>query len=403
MIPFSLPPRPPEGPGSAQLRLRKRQAFGLLDQIGQQLEPTPTQLERAETAYTTIGEWLSDDEKLAASAIYLQGSVAHGTANKPIGRNEHDVDLICHVPGYGMGLPPATLKKMVGDRLAAHDRYRPILKEMPRCWRLNYAGDFHLDITPSIPNPACGNGGELVPDRTLREWKPSNPKGFRDLFARRASLRPRMRAMAADGRIAADANIEPFPEVSPVKGVLRRTVQLTKRHRDVAFQDADPALIPLSIIITTLASKAYEWCVRNETYDNELDLMCDTVRAMPWFLDHTIIEGRKFWLVMNETTSGENFAEKWNTDRRRAEAFFGWHAQAVRDFDAIAAAEGLDEVGRDLSKNFGSDPVVQAMKSRMDEVGEARRASRLVVAPTLGLTAASVAGTAVRANTFYGR
>ena len=50
MIPFSLPPRPPEGPGSAQLRLRKRQAFGLLDQIGQQLEPTTTQLERAETA-----------------------------------------------------------------------------------------------------------------------------------------------------------------------------------------------------------------------------------------------------------------------------------------------------------------------------------------------------------------
>jgi len=47
-VPFSLPPRPQDGAGSTQLQLRKRQAFGLLDLIGRQLEPTPTQLERAE-------------------------------------------------------------------------------------------------------------------------------------------------------------------------------------------------------------------------------------------------------------------------------------------------------------------------------------------------------------------
>ena len=33
---------------------------------------------------------------------------------------------------------------------------------MPRCWRLSYANEFHMDITPSIPNPNCRFGGELV-------------------------------------------------------------------------------------------------------------------------------------------------------------------------------------------------------------------------------------------------
>ena len=60
-----------------------------------------------------------------------------------------------------------------------------LLEEMCRCWRLLsdfYANEFHLDITPSVPNMACVNGGELVPDEDLRTWKASNPRGFKALF-----------------------------------------------------------------------------------------------------------------------------------------------------------------------------------------------------------------------------
>src|SRR5882672_1148215 len=121
----------------APSRLRKREAFGVLDRIGQELEPTQTQTKRAETSYNAVGEWLAEDPLLADALIYAQGSVAHGTTNKPIGRNEHDVDLICRIPGYRSALPPAALKKIVGDRLASNERYRSMLEEMPRCWRLN--------------------------------------------------------------------------------------------------------------------------------------------------------------------------------------------------------------------------------------------------------------------------
>jgi hypothetical protein len=45
---------------------------------------------------------------------------------------------------------------------------------------LNYAREYHLDISPTIINVDCDNGGELVPDKKLREFKPTNPKGAKE-------------------------------------------------------------------------------------------------------------------------------------------------------------------------------------------------------------------------------
>src|SRR5262249_27446539 len=159
-----------------------RHAFGFLDQACRALEPTETQQKRARDSYEAVGHWLAEDLRLVRALIYAQGSAALGTMIKPIGRNEVDGDLICRAPGEGRDPPAAQLKAMVGDRLKAHAVYANILEEKARCWRLNYVGDFHLDITPSILNPACANGGELVPDRKLRDYKASNPIGYRKLF-----------------------------------------------------------------------------------------------------------------------------------------------------------------------------------------------------------------------------
>jgi hypothetical protein len=393
----SLAPTTPDG---ERLRLRKRETFGFLDRVCQQLELTPTQLERAERAYETIGQWLSEDPALATALVYVQGSAAIGTTNKPINDSEHDVDAVCLVAGQNTGMPPAQLKKLIGDRLREHKLYRGMLEEKTRCWRLNYAGDFHLDLTPSIKNPRCAKGGELVPDKALGLWKPSNPRGYRDLFASRADLLPEAGALGAGRRIA-KADVEPFPEHGGVKGVLRRTVQLSKRHRDVVFEDDADELAPLSIIITTLASQAYVCCVQHFPYDNELDLLCDTVRAMPWFIEIGVANGRRTWAVPNETTDGENFAEKWNKDAAKARAFYQWHEAALADFESLAGLTGTDAVNKFLGARLGDEPVAKAMAAVTAERGTARAAGRLNVASGVGLTTS--AGTSIRANTFFGR
>lgn len=382
--------------------LKKAHIAGVLEHICQALELSESQQRLARERYEAVGNWLasSDDPMLRGLTIYPQGSVPLGTTVKPIARQEHDVDLV----GWNAALPattlPSALKKAIGDRLRQSGHYKDILEEKPRCWRINYANEFHLDITPSISNPTCDAGGELVPDKPLKCWKPSNPKGYRAWFASKASLEPKYRLTKSLGSGEVRANVEPFPTQAPLKGVLRRTVQLAKRHRDVYFAESDPSLAPISIIITTLAAQSYAYCVSSFVFDTELDVLEAVIRLMPAFIEKGYRNGVRQWYVWNETTDGENFAEKWNRDLKLANAFDVWHARALDDIEKMIELAGLDTLNKSLAASFGEAPVAKAMGNLTSAVSSARGAGGLTIKPTVGLTAG--AGTLVRTNTFFG-
>jgi hypothetical protein len=377
---------------------RKAQLAEIIEAMCEALELTRSQAEEAEQRYNAVGRWLGEDPLLAGAWIYVHGSVALGTTTKPLTRAEFDVDLVCHVPHGTPGIRPATLKQVVGDRLKDHGTYVRLLEEMCRCWRLNYAGEFHMDITPSIPNPGCGLRGELVPDKELHEWKPTNPAGYRKLFEQRAMLQPVLRVLKTE-RYAADAAIEPYPDRMRIKGLLRRIVQLCKRHRDIHFADA-AELAPLSVIITTLAAQSYEQCARKGVFDDEIDLLISVLRGMPGFIT---FDGST-WSIPNETTPGENFAEKWNAKPGLAAAFHAWHRKCVSDLERLLELVGRDRIQKSLGDAFGPAAAGQAMQPLMDRIGSDRATSRLAVAPGIGLTRAtgSSVGTLMRPNTFFG-
>lgn len=386
------------------LQARQAQIVEVLEMVCESLELSTSQFALAKQRYEGVGACLagSHDPALRAITIYLQGSTALRTTVKPIGVNEHDVDLVAHVPDIGVEISPAALKKPIGDCLRANGNYAPLLEEMPRCWRLNYANEFHMDITPSIPNPNCRFGGELVPDKTLRVWKASNPMGYKRLFEERAKLAPVIRLRKQVALDSARASAEPYPEAGGFKGVLRRTVQIAKRHRDIMFVN-DPDIVPLSVIITTLASRSYEWCVTNHEYDNELDLLFDVIRRMPDTIELRHVDGRDQWFIWNETTAGENFAEKWNRRPERARAFYDWHRRFCSDLMQLESVRGIDRLGDVLKGLFGSRPANAAIESITERVSTARRAGNLRVAPAIGLSLSPMpASTPVRANTFYG-
>lgn len=386
--------------------MRNAKLVSVLERLCQGLELTDSQFELAKARYEAVGRWLAGaDEKLIRTVlIYPQGSTAIGTTVKPIGRIEHDVDLVSHVVEPDQLISPSALKSAIGNRLRSNGQYAAILEEMGRCWRINYAGEFHLDITPSIPNPGCPKGGVLVPDKAQRAWTPSNPKGYKTLFLERAKIMPQMRLskhmVAMD---SARSIVEPYPEQVSFKGILPRTVQLAKRHRDIHFHDLDPSLAPISVIITTLASRAYEYCALNKVYDSELDLLCDVVRHIPSFIEVDNSSGRYQWFIWNETTELENFAEKWNADPRRAVAFYDWHRKLLADLESLTHIEGLDVLTKRLGSAFGSAPANRALDGLVDPVSAARRTGRLSAAPVVGLsTGVLSSSTAVRANTFHG-
>jgi hypothetical protein len=387
---------------------RKAYLVGILDRLCAELDITEARKRQAQERYEGVARWLAagDHALLRSLEIYLQGSTALGTSVRPIGRLEHDVDLVAFMPSGSEVFLPAYVKKVIGDRLREHAAYAKLLEEKLRCWRLAYANEFHLDITPSILNLACRSGGELVPDKALKEWKETNPKGYRAAFDRRAKLLPILRiAKAFDEAVGARANIEPFPAANHGGSLLCRIVQVAKRHRDVHFEGSDAALSPISVILTTLIAWSYEACVTQRQYDTEYDVILDVLRRMPEFIGRVLPDGTRGWYIPNETTHGENFAERWNDDPRRARAFFAWHAKVLADLEKLANVEGVDQVRSRMNDTFGEGVVGRAFGALDEEIATARRSGLLRAAPVIGITAAPsvAAAVPVRQNTFFGR
>lgn len=395
---------PARTPTPDYLLHRKSEIYRILDTICRDLEITEAQCEAAKANYEAVSAWLSasDDPVLKYLDLYAHGSTGLGTTVKPLGRDEFDVDLICLVLSFTIQRSPAELKKIIGDRLRANARYAAILEEKKRCWRLNYAREFHLDVSPTISNPRCHNGGELDPDKKLRDWKPTNPRGYKAIFEARAKLQPNIRFQklaVAENR----AGVEPFPAQSSTKGILRRIVQLLKRHRDIAFADITADIAPISIIITTLAARSYEFCVGRFIFDTELDVLIETIRLMPLFIERPIVNGRQIYLAPNESTQGENFADRWNSEPQRASAFYDWHRKALADFENLASLEGPDHITMGLEKSLGSKVVLRIMDAQTETISKARAAKQLYVAPSVGLIVSSAAkATPVPHNTYFG-
>lgn len=384
--------------------LRKSEVYSILDEICRDLELTAAQFEAAKVSYEAVATWLaaSQDPILHRIEVYPHGSAGLGTTVRPLGREDFDVDLICKVLGFTVDRLPSELKRIVGERLRESARYASMLEEKKRCWRLNYAREYHLDISPTIVNVNCDRGGELVPDKKLREFKPTNPKGYKALFEQRAQLMPVLKfrkSVAMEDR----AGIEPFPIHGSAKGILRRTVQLLKRHRDMHFLEVTDEISPISIVITSLAARAYEHCVTNFTFESELDVLIATIRVMPRFIQRTLVDGRQYYVIANETTIGENFADRWNTEPARVAAFYEWHAKALADFENFAEIEGLDLVAMGMQKSLGETVVRRVMDARTATITTARAQNKLYVAPRIGLSLASTAAaTPVPRNTYFG-
>ena len=138
-----------------QLTTSENQQFDeTLEQICVQLQLSRSQFEDARAKYEAVGAWLDaqgSQVRLFRPTIYTQGSVRIDTTVKPIGQDEFDVDLVCEMR-IDAEHDPAHVYELIWQRLHENERYRPILERKNRCLRLNYAGDFHMDILPAIPD-----------------------------------------------------------------------------------------------------------------------------------------------------------------------------------------------------------------------------------------------------------
>jgi len=382
------------------LRARRRHVAEVLELLGQKIDLPQTQYERAEQGYNAVAEWLttSEDPRLVRALISPHGSMRLQTAIRHRLGKEFDVDLIGLLSDVTPDTPPSVVKTLIGARLFASERYADITVEKNRCWQIQYEGDLHLDVTPAIYNPTCPNGGLLVPDKEGRCWKATHPFGYAERFEARSKLQGQFRfAKMAEARDA-QAGIEALPGQQVLKGVLKRGVQLVKWNRDIYFSTRDASVAPISIIQTTLLAWSYQRAVGARVYDDELELLLESIRGMPEFIE---VRRDGYW-IPNETTHGENFAEKWNTHPGRAEAFYAWHAQALATIEKAVEVDGEDELAKHLSEGFGRTVVDAAFNDMNAKVGAARQAGRLGIGAT-GLVTGVSASPRTKGHTFFGR
>ncbi len=365
----------------------------ILRDLSDELDVSPSKYREAKAHYDAVGAWLGEEDSelaLYAPTIYPQGSFALGTAVRPLGNDEYDVDAVCLLELVPDQVTQPGLKAMVGDRLKhPRSRYKEMLEPPEggrRCWTIQYAdaSKFHLDVLPAVPDDyawlielgvpkAWAENAICLTDRktweTDPEWPRSNPKGyvawFKDRMRTRFDEAKRTLAMEKQAEVE---EIEDFDVRTP----LQRLIQILKRHRDVRYNGDDDK--PISIIITTLAAHAY---------DDEADLADAILNAVPRMREG--IEQRDgVWWVPNPVNPQENFADKWAERPRKAQIFFQWLTAVEQEYHHLLVDEGWATVGDYLRESFGNrdaGPVLAKQAARETPVQNAALAAPTVLAP----------------------
>ncbi len=353
-----------------------------LEELEREIELGESHYENAATSYKAVGEWLDREGsglRQYRPRIYVQGSFRLGTAIKPIGDCEYDVDAVCELRDMSKSThSQKSLKEMLGREIRAYAEYRRMAKDptpRSRCWTLHYAEGtkFHLDVTPCVPNvtdaltlrrlrvrPVWLETAVSITDKhhpnyglISDDWPRSNPKAYSEWFKERMGsvfLR-RREAVARSTR----AEVERIP-IHRVRTPLQAAIKLLKRHRDMMFNgDIDDA--PVSIIINTLSAQAYR---EEETIGLALSGILQRME------DGIGLVGVQ-WTILNPTDPGENFADRWNPstkepEPKKREAFMDWLAAARRDFVELARSTSRAEIAEVMARAVGNVPVQKILE-----------------------------------------
>lgn len=391
---------------------QKTQFNEVLEELGKTLDISETQYNAAVKSYEAVGKWLADERSSLAPyspEILPQGSFMLGTMIKPVAEDDDlDIDLVCQLKGKNPSWTQKVLKTKVGDQIKSNDTYKNMLdKEGRRCWTLQYRKEsenlkerYHMDILPCIVDTgyrqvlekafSASELGELkelairITDREEdnypietdhKNWLKSNPFGYGRWFFDKASI-SLMKAFSINEAI------EPVPTYQKEKLPLQRVVQILKRHRDMMFNGDEHK--PISIIITTLAARAYQ----KET--NILEALQNVVSRMELFIGEENPHTRqKMKWISNPVNDEENFADKWTETKAKQDSFYKWLDQVKLDIQTTLGKGSLSLIVESMKKPFGDEVINKAFSSYGDGLLTKRESGNLKMAAVTGTIGSS--------------
>lgn len=329
------------------------------------LELPKNKREEAKNAYSALGRHIAKRLGVGDTDVHVlpQGSMASQTTVSGYGPEKFDLDVVVKLTAAkynNLRLSEEFFQDFGKALKGVAGAGEPAPKN--RCWRLQYPGQsFYFDVTPALPMSSLIVGTELRVRDEKKVWAPSNPedllKWFEEIAKQRFSFQDRV--VNLDG-IRADTRIDPLPD-SPVRidDILRRTVQLIKVHRNNYYRGLAEYRCkaqPISIILVTLATQAYEQLVRNErfSFSSAIEVALEIVDRLPQFIDRTSGSPK----VPNPKYQAENFADKWAEEAgQREREFYAWHGALCTDLEAFFSDEYSRTDEARIKRIFGQDGV----------------------------------------------
>jgi hypothetical protein len=390
----------------------------LVEDVGRSLEPTESQLQTLERSYQSTSEFLVNcpEFKGHLEEIHPHGSRQLGTMTRPLRNKEgFDVDLVARLnrTAWHVYSSEGGATKLINCLHGAVQRYADQhglkLLRWERCVTLEYADGMCADIAPIIdqPHPSAlhGHYHGVIPDRQLRSFHPTNPRGFSRLFSDIAAITPVFYGIALDSVVEATrkADIAPLPSTDVFGRLLCRLIQLMKLHRDAAFStESLKKLRPSSVLITALAANSYK--LRAQVpHSDQLDLLLDIIRTMPTQVNKRQgINGQVEWVVDNPTAPGDNLASSMD-GREKQEAFLQWHTKLVNDvlgvIDSVERRSGLDQVANQFTSAFGEKAGAALRQANLSRQNQQRAAGTVKSVTSAGIILPMTSS----GHTFFGK
>lgn len=345
----------------------------LLARMAESLELDDSRSNRMESAYNAIYDVLKTDPVFFSKVdfvVYPQGSKAIGTTTKPFGQDEFDLDIVVHITDLYYNYTSSEIYDHLIRVLKGNDIYRPKLISKNRCARINYSGDFHLDILPGCI-VVVNENKLMVPDCELASWTSTFPKGYISWFLDIAKdvRQPILLRKAFENFTTlaeAKAEQEDLPEENFYsKEPLKRAAQLTKRYRDIFFSK-NPNHRTSSIILTTIFGQFYQGEASiYETIDNVLD------RIISNYSDYqNLFENRGIYKrikVLNPVNPDEDFTDKWDKDKEFYIQFIAFAKSYKEKWERLK--KGDFGVAEEL---FGSARTKTILKTQLEKLSKGK-------------------------------
>ncbi|MCG8514692.1 MAG: nucleotidyltransferase [Halanaerobiales bacterium] len=317
------------------------------EEICKDLEIPESYYEKANKSYKSFANWLGREESQVKGYnpdVFLQGSFKLGTAIKPISEEIHyDIDSVCKFNKIDKNsITQKELKDLMGIEVKSYAKSMNMTKKpknSKRCWTLSYHDEaqFHIDILPCINDSqrfidnlikkslsaeykenavAITDKNSVYYDVISNNWEISNPHGFYLWFKEKTKIMEKKKIYAEVRKMS----VEDVPDYK-IKTPLQKSIQILKRHRDYTFIE-NLENKPSSIIITTISAKVY---------DGEKSIK-DILKKILYNINSFILEKNGEYYIPNPVNPMENFADKWNNEPAKKEAFYQWIHKLKEDF-----------------------------------------------------------------------